>query len=72
MPPNVACFDGGRADRAGALMTTIQAFFLGIMVVLTPSMLLLALLLCKESTFNAGRRRFGGVDDAVFESDLCD
>ena len=53
-------------------MTTIQAFFLGIMVVLTPSMLLLALLLCKESTFHAGRRRFGGVDDAVFESDLCD
>ena len=43
-------------------MTTIQAFFLGIMVVLTPSMLLLALLLCKESMLDGGqRRRWRGV-----------
>jgi hypothetical protein len=53
-------------------MTAIQAFFLGIMVVLTPSMLLLALLLCKEGTLGGARRRLGVVDDAVFEADLCD
>jgi hypothetical protein len=51
-------------------MTTIQAFFLGIMVVLTPSMVLFALLLCKESTFDGERRRFRMADDAIFKYDL--
>jgi hypothetical protein len=62
---------GAGADRAGALMTTIQAFFLGVMVVLTPSMLLLALLLCKESMLGGQRRQFGGVD-TPFGPDMFD
>ena len=62
---------GAEADRAGALMTTIQAFFLGVMVVLTPSMLLLALLLCKESVLGNQQRRYHGVD-TLLESDLLD
>jgi hypothetical protein len=62
---------GAEADRAGALMTTIQAFFLGVMVVLTPSMLLLALLLCKESMLGGQQHRLRGVD-TLFETDLYD
>jgi hypothetical protein len=61
---------GAGADRAGALMTTIQAFFLGVMVVLTPSMVLLALLLCKESMLDSQQRRFRG--DTLLGSDLFD
>ena len=53
-------------------MTTIQAFFLGIMVVLTPSMVLLALLLCKESMLGGRRRRFRDGNATLFEADLFD
>jgi hypothetical protein len=37
-----------RVERVGAPMTTIQAVFFGIMLALTPSMVVLALLLWRE------------------------
>jgi hypothetical protein len=45
---NKKLFEGWRRERAGTPMTTIQSIMLGIMLYLTPSVLLAALLLCRE------------------------